>query len=293
MAAPRPRDPATMIRIVAPAKVNLTLEVLGRRPDGYHELRTVLQTVSLYDELVLSPSDDLRFTCSDERLAGQENLVVRATQLLAARAGVRGGATIHLAKRIPAAAGLGGGSSDAAAALVGLVRLWGLDWPVGRLQPLAAELGSDVPFFLWGGTALAEGRGERITPLPPVQRLWMVLLPASDDVGDKTKRIFAALAPTAYASGAATAQLVARLRGGRVDPTLFTNTLTSVACRLFPRVNEAFSAMAAVGARPQLTGAGPSVFAATTERAEADRWAQLLRARGFDAVVVQPVSSAR
>jgi 4-diphosphocytidyl-2-C-methyl-D-erythritol kinase len=282
-----------MIRLLAPAKVNLTLEVLGRRPDGYHELRTVLQTVSLYDELLLSSSDDLHFTCSEARLSGQDNLVVRAAQLLAERAGVRGGATIHLVKRIPAAAGLGGGSSDAATALVGLARLWELDWSIERLQPLAAELGSDVPFFLWGGTALAEGRGERVTPLPPVAGMWFVLLPASDEAGGKTKRIFAALTPVDYSSGEATARLVAQLRGGRADPAAFANDLTAAARRLFPPVNAAFSALAAVGARPHLAGAGPSVFAATTDRAEAERWAEALRARGVTAVVAEAVSNGR
>ncbi|MCS6802150.1 MAG: 4-(cytidine 5'-diphospho)-2-C-methyl-D-erythritol kinase [Chloroflexota bacterium] len=282
-----------MIRQHAPAKLNLTLNVLGRRADGYHEVRTVLQTVSLFDELTFAPAADLRFTCSDPRLAGPDNLVLRAARLLQQQAGVAAGAAIHLLKRIPVASGLGGGSSDAAAALLGLSRLWGLEYSREQLQPLAAQLGSDVPFFLWGGTALAEGRGERITPLRPLRELWFVLLPASAAAPEKTKQLFAALTPEDYSAGDATERLLAQLRDGTVDPAAFANDMTAAACRLFPAVRAAFAALDRLGARPHLSGAGPSVFAATVDREEAARWAAALHAAGVPALLVEPVSTVR
>ena len=156
------------LRVKAPAKVNLWLEVLGRRPDGYHEIRTVMQAVSLYDDLSFRQRGDGRVVLharGDGLPADEENLVVRAARLLKQRLGCPAGVEARLHKRIPVARGLGGGSSNCAATLRALSRLWRLELRQGDLQRLAAELGSDVPFFLNGGTALCEGRGERVTQL--------------------------------------------------------------------------------------------------------------------------------
>ena len=162
--------------ILCYAKINLTLEILGKRADGYHEVRTVMQTVGLADRLEVTAAADLSFTCSDPALATPDNLVYRAARLLQAEYAVRTGAALRLEKRIPVAAGLGGGSSDAAATIVALNRLWNLQLSLTEQRRLAAALGSDVPFFLTGGTALATGRGERITPLPPLPQYWVVLV---------------------------------------------------------------------------------------------------------------------
>ena len=137
-----------MLTIRACAKINLTLEALGKRADGYHDVVTVMQTIDLCDELTLEPSNAVSLQCSDPALETDDNLVLRAAHLLRDRSGFEGGVKAHLRKSIPVAAGLGGGSSDAAAALAGLRRLWGLEQAVPDLQPLAAALGSDVPFFL-------------------------------------------------------------------------------------------------------------------------------------------------
>ena len=154
------------VTIETPAKVNLTLEVLGKRNDGYHEIASVMQAINLCDRLTFSIADDLSLITDTPGLDTKDNLVYRAASLLNDKTGVSAGAEIHLCKGIPVAAGLGGGSSDAAATLLGLNRLWGLHLARDELEELAAQLGSDVPFFLAGGAALAEGRGERITPLP-------------------------------------------------------------------------------------------------------------------------------
>ncbi len=153
----------------APAKVNLSLEVLGRRPDGYHRIRTVMQAVSLFDELEFYPAGGARveLTCEHPHVPTDErNLVTGAAHLLRRQMAVRRGVRVVLRKAIPVAGGLGGGSSDGAATLLALTRLWDLDLSVEALAEMAAELGSDVPFFIYGGTALCEGRGERVRPVP-------------------------------------------------------------------------------------------------------------------------------
>lgn len=165
----------------APAKVNLHLEVLGLRSDGFHELAMLMASIDLVDELRLTPTADgrLQLTCDQPGLScGADNLIVRAAELLRQRAGLPElGVRMHLLKRIPIGAGLAGGSSDAAAALVGLDALWGLGFGLAKLAPLAAELGSDVPFCLAGGSQLCFGRGEQLEPLrPPLPPLGVLLL---------------------------------------------------------------------------------------------------------------------
>ncbi len=161
----------------ASAKVNLVLEVLGKRPDGYHELSTVMQAVDLFDRLTVETAGSITLETSEPGLPTDDrNLVVRAARLLREAAGVDAGARIVLDKRIPVAAGLGGGSSDAAATLVGLNRLWGLRWRRERLVELGVKLGMDVPFFLGRGRALGTSRGEVLSSLPGVGGYAMVLV---------------------------------------------------------------------------------------------------------------------
>ncbi len=184
------RHPQT-IRLVAPAKLNLYLRVLGKRPDGYHELETLFERIDLADELTFERHPhDLRLTCDAPELScGEDNLIVRAARLLQHEYGTAPGAEIHLVKRIPIAAGLGGGSSDAAATLRGLNRLWDLKIQRPRLMALAAQLGSDVPFFLHDAAfAAGRGRGERCEPIHAARRLAHVLV--VPDVRLSTKEIY-------------------------------------------------------------------------------------------------------
>ena len=144
---------STLLTALAYAKVNLTLEVLGRREDGYHEVATVLQTVSLYDRLTFAPDSDIRVECSISALSNPDNLAWRAAVALKEATGYASGARITIEKGIPEAMGLGGGSSDAAAALVALNRLWGLGLTAADLEDMGRALGVDVPFLVGGGTA--------------------------------------------------------------------------------------------------------------------------------------------
>jgi 4-diphosphocytidyl-2-C-methyl-D-erythritol kinase len=177
------------VRLPAFAKINICLHVLGRRPDGYHELRTIFQAISLSDTLELrkAPGHGISLETTDSALpAGPENLVWRAIEAMRGELGFRSGIHASLEKRIPVARGLGGGSSDAAAALIGMLRLAKKELPLERLIEIAAGLGADVPFFLFGGRALAVNRGDEIYPLPDSPpRTILVVSPR--DIGVSTR----------------------------------------------------------------------------------------------------------
>jgi len=184
------------LEVLAPAKLNLFLEILGRRSDGYHELETVMVAVDLYDTLVFNndPTGAITLHCDDSTLpAGRDNLVVLAAEKLRNRSGREHGVTIELRKAIPAQAGLAGGSSDAAATLVALDRLWNLRTPSQVMDDLAGEIGSDVAFFRNTPAAICRGRGERVEALPKVGPLHFVLI--CPPVGVSTVDVYRTLVP--------------------------------------------------------------------------------------------------
>lgn len=186
--------PSGVVRVQAPAKINLTLRVDARRADGYHDLRTIFQAVALHDTLTFEVvPGPFRLECNDPACPSDAtNLVWRAAQALWRAGGRRGAAQdlhVRLVKRIPAQAGLGGGSSDAAATLRALARLWRLALPPGKLLAVAARLGADVPFFLTGGTALGIGRGDRLFLLPDLPPAWVAI--ACPAFGVSTKDAYA------------------------------------------------------------------------------------------------------
>ena len=181
------------VRIPAFAKVNLCLHVIGRRPDGFHELRTIFQTVSLRDklELSLTKKDEISLEVKNSEIpAGPENLVWRAIDAMRSELKLNDGVHARLEKRIPVARGLGGGSSDAAAALIGMMRLTKKNLPLERLMEIAASLGADVPFFLFGGRALAVNRGDEIYPLPNAPKRTIVVI-SPKGIGVSTKDAYA------------------------------------------------------------------------------------------------------
>lgn len=256
MSAPAPRAPEARLVLEAPAKINLYLEVLGRRPDGFHELLTVLQTLELCDTVALAlrapdrppPTGraDVRLSIDTEPPArgdvpaGPENLVVRAVTRVLDEAGARAdaGLDVTLTKRIPAGGGLGGGSSDAAAALLGTNALLGEPLSRDVLRRLATELGSDVPFFLEGGTCLCTGRGEHVRPLtPPHPFEVQLVLP---DFGVPTPAVYAALdaPPVAHAVHADAADVASLFADASLDALehAFRNDLTEAAARVEPRL---------------------------------------------------------
>lgn len=255
------------VTVRAPAKINWTLEVLSKRADGYHEIRSVMQTIDLCDELSIEVANELTLTVDDNSSAlsndpPDANLAYRAALALREHAGYRHGAAIRLSKHIPVAAGLGGGSSDAAATLRGLRALWELDISDEELAGLGAQLGSDVPFFLRGGTAIASGRGEIVEPLPDAQAQEVEIAPPPlRVVVDKTARMYAALRPEHYTDGSHTERLVERIRSGEpVRAEDCFNVFEQVLAEVEPEAAAQFDSARDSGHNPHLCGSGPAYF---------------------------------
>jgi len=251
-----------VLTVRCPAKVNLALTVLRRRDDGFHELDTVFQAIDLWDELEVRQGDELSLTCDDPALPTDgSNLVLQAAHLLAAATGTRRGGTLHLRKSIPAQAGLGGGSSDAAGALVLLSRHWGISPSHEKLMELASELGSDVPFFLTGGTARGRGRGEQLTRLPPVPRTPLLL--GFPPFGVSTAEAYAGLASrlTLPPNGVNLPLLFARKWSEEKDFSFMTNDLERVVFERWPVLERFRDALLRCGSRGALlSGSGSTVY---------------------------------
>ncbi len=272
------------------AKVNLGLEVLGRRADGYHELRTILQTVDFRDELVFEEADSgIRLTTNSLSIGtGPENLVVRAATRLAQEAGYRGGAFIHLEKRVPPGKGLGGGSSDAAAALVALDRLWNTRASARDLHRLAASIGMDVPFFLHGGTALAVSRGDEVYPLEGFEDLPIVLI--LPDFSISTADAYGNLRLTKSEADLKLHHFSWNLSDVRVGLRELVNDLESAAGERFDSIQEYKRLLLDLGAlSSMMSGSGSSVFGIFHDEASARDAARSLGLRGIEAVATKTV----
>lgn len=274
-------------RYRAHAKINLGLEVLAPRPDGYHEIRTVYQSIALSDHLDVFPArSGLSFTCSDPALAGEDNLVLRAARALADAHGCKKGARLELHKRIPQRAGLGGGSSDAAVTLLALARTWQLPSAPGDLYPLAASLGSDVPFFLMGGTALGVGRGEEVYPLPDAPAMHLVLVRAGEKLS--TAEVYRRLGSKLTGEkGPHRIQAIVQgvVRGKLSDHHLF-NCFEEVYDREDAEAAAARRALGASGAaRVLLAGAGSAWVGIFPDRAQAQVAHRRLAQRGVSGIL--------
>lgn len=257
------------MKIKAPAKINIGLTITKRRLDGYHDLISVMEQISLSDVLLLEPQREggWRYFCSEPSLSGKDNLVCRVASLLAERSKERElpGVKISLYKNIPAAAGLGGGSSDAAAALKGLNSFWNLEMSPEDLLEAAALIGSDVPYCLQGGTALVQGRGEKLEALPAFPFHWVVLAVPSG-MHLSTAEVYAALKPVHLgqprlhtliaAIREQSAELLHEWFGGGM-----TNTLEAVVAPKHPRLPVLRRQFLDLGLYPVMSGSGPSFFA--------------------------------
>ena len=273
------------LTVRAPAKLNLSLAVLARRPDGYHEIESLMVPVTLGDTLVVRATDapgvrlSVRFggtlaTADGRDLARDvpadgRNLVVRAAEALAAEAGVPRGLEIDLVKEVPSGAGLGGGSSDAAAVLMAAARVWGIDWPRERLVALGATIGSDVPWFFTGGAGIARGRGEAIEEVSGIPPLPAVI--ACPAAGLSTAAVYGRCTPDPARRGDAGRLATALNRGdGRAAASLMHNALEAPARELCPDVDRLLEAFARAGAvAPRLTGSGSACFALARTAPEA------------------------
>jgi 4-diphosphocytidyl-2-C-methyl-D-erythritol kinase len=283
-----------VLSILAPAKINLVLEVLGKREDGYHEICSIMQTVSLCDSLSFELADEIWFQCSEPSLQNRDNLVIRAAEMLQKVCGCKKGARITLEKRIPHSAGLGGGSSDAAITLLALNELWSLELPNSQLVQLAAILGSDVPFFSHRGTALVEGRGEKVTPVSQSQPNWFVLLvPQLPLPQQKTQELYSRLDNSHYTEGSyVTRALEVMFQGRLLPPSLLFNVFDAIAFNTFPGLEDYWRRFEAVGAENiHLAGSGPTLFAITTSKARANEWHRQLRKQEFETYCVSTLEA--
>lgn len=256
--------------IAAPAKLNLGLAIAGRRTDGYHKLVTLFAALALADTVRVEAAAALTFVCDDPALMTPDNLCLRAARSLQAATGTTMGAQITLTKRVPIAAGLGGGSSDAAATLRALDALWGARMPDATLFALARSLGADVPFFLFGGAVMARGIGDLLWPAVPVPQVWIVLAVPEVHIPQKTAALYRALTEAEYNRGEAVGQQMAALRAGKtLDVALLGNSFLTPLERLAPGVAETRRAMIAVGLSPALSGSGPTLYAICATEGEA------------------------
>jgi 4-diphosphocytidyl-2-C-methyl-D-erythritol kinase len=287
-----------MLSVAAPAKLNLTLEVLGKRPDGYHEIKSIAQTINLCDTILINARPDIEFHSGTPEWRTEMSLVSRATKMVREETGCKRGAAIGVIKNIPFMAGLGGDSSDAAAVLSGLNEFWGLGLSQSRLLNMAAQLGSDVPLFFYGGTVLCEGRGERVTPLPPFPGRWLVILiPPIIRESGKTGRLYAALSPASYTQGEMTEALAGIITHSeeaelnlnewgigeeRYTDHLF-NVFESIADKEFPGLSQHRNKFLAAGApQVQLAGTGPALFSLFSSLEKAEQVYLRLRRQGLE-----------
>jgi 4-diphosphocytidyl-2-C-methyl-D-erythritol kinase len=296
-----PRKVGTAWEVQTPAKLNLYLEVLGRRTDGFHELETLLVTVQLFDDLRWSPSHQSSTGCTlaiqsqlarGTSLSTTDNLVLRAAHRLAQWAGIKPHGHFELTKRIPLQAGLGGGSSDAAATLRLANAAWQTHLSETVLGEIAAELGSDVPFFLAPGPAVCRGRGELIEPIGQLPRLNFVIV--KPPFGMSTPDVFGELSATSIPtkehrdqSTHRLTQLLAALHGGAIARACdqMTNRLETVAIRLAPEIAKIKSSLAQAGCWGQfMTGSGSTVVGIARSAIQARRIAQLLSNQNFGTV---------
>jgi 4-diphosphocytidyl-2-C-methyl-D-erythritol kinase len=242
------------------AKINLHLEVLGKRDDGFHEISTIFQTVSLYDELTFEVLEsEIELITDDSSVPNDDrNLIVRAAEVLRSTCNLDRGARIILKKRIPVGGGLGGGSSNAAVALIGLSKLWGLNISTEELVPLGAKLGSDVPFFLNGGTAAATGRGEIIENLPDFRAGHIIIV--TPNVRVSTAEAYAGL-NAQNLTMAASNRILNVSRAAEILPGELKNDFEKTVFARFPEIGKAKKMLRELGAkRALMSGSGASVF---------------------------------
>ena len=280
------------ISLTAPAKVNFGLRILRKRPDGFHDIETILQAIDLCDTLKITLSEDrkIRVHCEHPEVpSGPDNLVHKAAHLLRQHSGISLGCRIEVIKRIPPAAGLGGGSSDAAATLTGLNELWSLGLSKEKLHSLAADLGSDVPFFIEGGTAVAQGRGPRQTPLRLTPTFWLVLIKPDFSISTAWAYGQFKIPLTSYPLDV---KLSSLKEISHLDKllTLLDNDLERAVGEKYPAVGHLKRELLSKGAMgAAMSGSGSAVFGIVESRGAAEDLAERIRRAEWQIFVVRPL----
>lgn len=282
-------------KVHAFAKINLSLRVLGIRTDGYHELRTTFQSISLRDTLTFERTrTPFELTCTDRTCPADEtNLVWKTAQALWRRSGRSGdvrGVRVHLTKRVPSQAGLGGGSSDAAATLRALSVLWNVSLPLGQLEEIARSVGADVPYFLHGGTALGVERGDVLYPLRDIEKAWVVV--ARPDFGVSTRDAFGWW--DAAVLGGKTPGRAPLAASEQTESRDWQNDLESYVCMRHPAIARLVKRLKAAGASTAaMSGSGSAVFALFDQKTKAERAAAACAALGVDVWIARTITAGQ
>lgn len=261
------------------AKINLTLEIIGKRDDGYHEVASVVQAINLCDTIYFQTWEHIRLASNIPGLVTPNNLIFKAVRLMQDYTGSNLGADISLEKGIPLASGLGGGSSDAAISLIALNEIWETNLSLEGLQKIAANLGSDTFFFLSGGrTALVAGRGDKVTALPPLPKTWIVLLKPPIYIANKTQRMYAELTPSNFTHGQATRRMLEPVyRRDRNTYSFCYNVFEDIAFDFFTGLEEYRKLFIAAGAgEVHLAGAGPTLFTIVEDKSQGEEIYRIL-----------------
>jgi len=290
MAAVSESKIAKKISLLAPAKLNLTLEVLAERRDGYHDIRSIIQAISLCDSISFSQTREIDIKSNHPDWQQEESLVSKAIVLLGEVTGRRRGVTIRIDKKIPLLSGLGGDSSDAAAVLKGLNRLWELNLTRWQLAEIAQQLGSDVSFFIYGGTAMVEGRGEVVTLLPALRKMWVVLLipPVSREKG-KTAVLYKSLDEKDFTDGSLTDELLEMLNESRELPSSkLYNIFEKTAFDIFDKLEEFRWRFLEAGAyQVGLAGSGPTLYSLINDKKQAEKIFRNLKKKGYEVYLAE------
>lgn len=270
--------------IKAYAKINLGLDVVKKLPSGYHQVKMILQTVDIFDQLTLEKTGDriMLTTDSDELPPGRDNLICRAAELMREKYHFTEGIHIHLEKRIPIAAGMAGGSTDAAAVMKGISRLLGLDAPMPQLMEYGVAIGADVPYCIMGGTALAEGIGDILTALPPAPDCFILV--AKPDISVSTKYVYEHLDAAGLKSHPDIDGMRAAIEQGSLQGILdrMENVLETVTIPAHPVIATIKNRMRELGAvKSLMSGSGPTVFGIFLEKQAAELAGGQLREEGL------------
>ncbi|MEA2668293.1 MAG: 4-diphosphocytidyl-2-C-methyl-D-erythritol kinase [Chloroflexota bacterium] len=270
------------------AKLNLTLDVVGRRPNGYHDIDSVMQTISLHDLVLVERTDCRVFEVSGPAIEG-ENLVLKAARELEGRTGRALPFTIRLFKRIPMGAGLGGGSADAAAFLKAAILLYALKLTPAELIEIATAVGQDVPFLLEGGTARATGLGSTLSPLPPAPSSWRFLV-VSPPIEISTRAVYEAVDGSAPSARRTPALITALSETGR--EVALGNDLEPASRRLFPALDDAINRLRTAVPGLTMSGTGAALFALIDDRKAAEAALEAVRALGYPAWLCRPIPAS-
>jgi len=279
-----------MLTVKAPAKINLTLEVLGKRNDGFHEIRSIIQTISLSDVLRFMPNKDIVFKSESPEWLPQKSLISKTVDLLRKHCNCSKGVLIEIDKRIPLMSGLGGDSSGAAATLVALNEMWLLGLPPPKMAELVVQLGSDVTFFLSGGTARVTGRGEQVNSLPPLSTTYIVLVvPSIPRQTGKTARLYASLQPGHYTDGQITERLSETIKSGnKLKSSQLFNTFENVTFEEFPELITYQKHILKTGAsNVHLAGSGPVLFTLLNDGEQANDLYTRLKQQNMEAYLTE------